>query len=941
MKRTPPVSAKPLTRREALAALYGPALAAGLVPALGPVQSVLAGQSSTASGCRPAVSLTPTGEPWMNWPQSEPAGPNVKYTPTSISHLVSIARNASAQARVRASGSRWSSSGAARADAAWVDTSALNRVFNSDLTRLADERSPDIEAGNLVLVQAGTKIHALATALWQRGLSVPTLGGELGQSIAGAISTGTHGSDIELPPIAEMVRAIHLVSPGGCEYWLEHPDRPIASRSALQRNYADWHESMTVLREADPFNAALVGAGRCGLIYAYVLEVEPAYQLRADRGRSSWPDVKAHLERASNSGDWLSYIRSNNLPFNESTTVQSRLTPSPISVNGRLSLIWTGTRNPGQFRWIHADRENGGWTRKQIVDDGKLRHSPHRPAIAFFNGRYYVAWTGTDQGHPYIHLIRSTDATGAYWTDHIRFDGSSATRPEAESSEGPVLLAANSRLHIVWVGSNKPGQFRWITSTNGSTWGEKQILTDGETRESNHRPSIAFFQNRYYLAWTGTNPDHPHVHMIRSTDSSGRTWGGHIRFDGVLPTQPEAKSSDGPCLLAANNRLHIVWVGTNRPGEFRWIVSNEGVVWGSRRVLADRGETRQSNYAPEIAYHDGRYYLFWAGYGSDQNVHVLRSTSSTGTSWTNHARLSVPPGPRVDMQEIRALDVAINPETANGQAWWTVRTKVPLSATQTVLKPGRKAGELKLLFNALAIALRPETGGDVGAIVGWLLGLALGGPVGGSLFAIAGRIAGREIADSEDVFAAITDLVFAMELNSPPTTGKSFEITSGNAVGYSGGYEQKFREFWNDFPKVQYTEVFFDAQRSDYLQFIEAILGYFRSSGSGKQAGYVSIRFMAPSEAPLAMQRWPITAAVEVVIVEALDPAAKRTIEAVNRFAQGYDARFHWGMIRPADYRPVGVRNEIERWKAGAARLGVQAGDGFSSAFSRAAGLEP
>ncbi len=901
-----------------------------------------AGQSSTASGCRPPVSLTPTRERWMNWPQSEPAGPDVKYTPTSVSHLVGIARNANAQARVRASGSRWSASAAARADSAWIDTSELRGVISWNLNQLADERRPEITVGNLVLVQAGMKIHALATELWRRGLSVPTLGGNLGQSIAGAISTGTHGSDIDLPPLAEMVRAIHLVSPGGCEYWLEHPDRPIASRSSLQLNYADWHESMTWRRNADAFNAALVGAGRCGLIYSYVLEVEPAYQLRKDSGRSSWPDVRAHLQRASNSGDWRSFIRSNDLPFNESTTVQSRLTPSAISVNGRLSVIWTGTRNPGQFRWIHADSENGGWTRKEVVDDGELRRSLHRPAIAFFNGRYYVAWTGTNEGHPYIHLIRSTDATGAYWTNHIRFDGGSATRPEAQSSEGPVLLAANGRLHIVWVGTNKPGQFRWITSTNGLTWGDRRILTDpGQSRESNHRPSIAFFQNRYYLAWTGTNADHPYVHMIRSTDSSGRSWGRHIRFDGVLPTQPEAKSSDGPCLLAANNRLHIVWVGTNRPGEFRWTVSIDGIVWRPKEVLADAGATRASNYAPEIAYHAGRYHLFWAGYGSEPNVHVLRSTSSTGTSWINHARLSVPPGPRVDMEETRALEVAINPESANAQAWWTVRTKVPLSATPTVLKKEPKAAELKLLIDALAIALRPETADDVGAAVGFLLGLVLGGPLGASVFAMAGKIAGRQIADSEDVFAAITDLVFAMQLNRPPTTGKSFEISSGHAEGYDGGYEQKFREFWNDFPKAQYTEVFFDAQRGDYLRFVDAMLAYFGSSGSGKQAGYVSIRFMATSEAPLAMQRWPITAAVEVILMEALDPAAKRTIETVNRLAQGYDARFHWGMTRPADYRPVGVRNEIERWKAGAATLGVQAGDGFSSAFSRAAGLEP
>jgi hypothetical protein len=294
------------------------------------------------------------------------------------------------------------------------------------------------------------------------------------------------------------------------------------------------------------------------------------------------------------------------------------------------------------------------------------------------------------------------------------------------------------------------------------------------------------------------------------------------------------------------------------------------------------------------------------------------------------------------MREIRALDVALSPESANGHAWWTVRTKV------TGQMPTRPQADLKplhqrRLVDALAKALDPQSGPPIGAVLASIADvLLLGGAGGGFMSGIAGAIAGSEVAKSDDVFGAITDLVFAQSLNGATTTGPSFEITSGNAVGFSGGYEQKYREFWNDAPKVEYTEVFFDAQRRDYLRFIDAVLAYFRTAGSGKQAGYIAIRFMGPSDAPLAMQRWPVTAAVEVVILKSLDPAARRTIEAVNRLAQAYDdARFHWGMIRPADYRPVGVRNEIERWKAGAARLGVQADDGFSSAFSRAAGLEP
>lgn len=882
--------------------------------------------------------LQPTVEIWRNWPESEPGGPTMKYLPTSVAELVDVTKGATAERRLRASGTRWSSSGAAKADHVWIDTSALNRILSLDLGHLADEASAGT-VGNLVLVQAGIKVHKLATELWSRGLSLKTLGGSMGQSIAGAISTGTHGSDIDLPPIAGMVRAIHLVTDGGHEYWLEHPNHPVASVHSLCEHYADWDESIRVRRDADAFNAALVSAGRCGVIYVYVLEAEPAYQLRAESGRSSWTAVKAHLKAAATSGDWRGYMRSRALPFNESTTVRSGGTPAPIIANGRLSLVWGGTRNPGFFRWIHDS--SSGWSRKRIIDDGRCRWSNRPPAVAFFKNRYYLAWTGTNANHPYVHLIRSTDSTGAYWEGHIKFDGSHPDHPEAKSSEAPVLLAANEKLHIVWVGTNKPGNFRWITSTDGVRWGDKRILTDPErTRESNHRPAIAFHGGRYYLAWTGTNAAHPYVHLIRSTSSSGASWGGHIKFEGTSPHIPEAKSRDAPQLLAANGKLHIVWVGTNSPGKFRWITSLDGSVWGDKRTLADGANNRASNNAPAIVFHDGHYYLFWRGVGSD-DVYSIRSSSATGTGWGSYDKLDVPPGPAVDLSAMRGLSVALSPFGADGNAWWTITSKVGLEQTPT--RPGgppMRAAEQKHLIQALAKALDPHHNIPAGTAAGFLTGLALGGPIGWIVGGIAGAITAGTVAQSSDVFMAITDLVFNQQLNTPDTTGPSFEVTSGSAQGYTGGYEEKYSEFWTDNVRVQYNEVFFDAQKSVYLDYIDTALAYFRSSGA-KHAGYVAIRFTGPSSASLAMQRWPVTVAVEVVLVQDLDPAALDRIRAVNEFARPHDVRFHLGMTRPMDYRSAGLDADLAAWKRGAEKLGIVEGDGFSSAFSRAAGLEP
>src|SRR5215208_969644 len=45
-----------------------------------------------------------------------------------------------------------------------------------------------------------------------------TLGGAGGQTVFGALTTGTHGGDTEFPPIADSVVALHLVADGGRHY---------------------------------------------------------------------------------------------------------------------------------------------------------------------------------------------------------------------------------------------------------------------------------------------------------------------------------------------------------------------------------------------------------------------------------------------------------------------------------------------------------------------------------------------------------------------------------------------------------------------------------------------------------------------------------------------------------------------------------------------------
>ena len=82
------------------------------------------------------------------------------------------------------------------------------------LDRLAGIVKADRATG-LVTVLAGTRLHALNEALWELGLSMTNLGDIDVQTVAGAISTGTHGTGVKLGGIATQVRALELVLADG------------------------------------------------------------------------------------------------------------------------------------------------------------------------------------------------------------------------------------------------------------------------------------------------------------------------------------------------------------------------------------------------------------------------------------------------------------------------------------------------------------------------------------------------------------------------------------------------------------------------------------------------------------------------------------------------------------------------------------------------------
>lgn len=184
---------------------------------------------------------------WQNWAGTATADPARRYWPRGVEAIAdAVTDAASAGLTVRALGSGHSFTPAAATSGAALDLSGWTGLIS-------------VDAGTgLVTVRSGTTIRELNAALDALGLAMPNLGDIDAQTIAGAISTGTHGTGARLGGIATAVAALELVLADGS----------VARCSAEQR--------------PDLFTAAQVGLGAIGVISAVTLACVPAFTLAAD-----------------------------------------------------------------------------------------------------------------------------------------------------------------------------------------------------------------------------------------------------------------------------------------------------------------------------------------------------------------------------------------------------------------------------------------------------------------------------------------------------------------------------------------------------------------------------------------------------------------------------------------------------------------------------------
>ncbi|GAB1855210.1 hypothetical protein MHTCC0001_00430 [Flavobacteriaceae bacterium MHTCC 0001] len=174
----------------------------------------------------------------------------------------------------RAYGSRWSMSNIAHQK----DRMHINTFMNIDIPVSDTDMHTNTTYANenVFFFQCGNTISEISQALARYGKSLKTSGASNGQTIAGCISTGVHGSGLDIGSVQDYVIGLNLIIGDKPEdvVYIERASRPVLNDAFAAKL------NSRVIRDDKLFNVALVGLGAFGFIHGVVLEAENRFLLK-------------------------------------------------------------------------------------------------------------------------------------------------------------------------------------------------------------------------------------------------------------------------------------------------------------------------------------------------------------------------------------------------------------------------------------------------------------------------------------------------------------------------------------------------------------------------------------------------------------------------------------------------------------------------------------
>ena len=216
---------------------------------------------------------------WTNWAGNQRVdGITVEY-PRSVEDVQTVVRRAAERGKkVKAVGSGHSFTAIARPESVMVDVGALNALHHADAEQA------------IVTVGAGIGLARLNDMLAGAGLAMTNLGDIDSQTIAGATSTGTHGTGENYGGIATQIVGLELVTADG---------EVVECSPTVQ---------------PDLWSAARIGLGAFGVLTKVSLRCVPLFAIRAEEGPMPLDDLLSGFDELASTYDhfeayWFPHTR--------------------------------------------------------------------------------------------------------------------------------------------------------------------------------------------------------------------------------------------------------------------------------------------------------------------------------------------------------------------------------------------------------------------------------------------------------------------------------------------------------------------------------------------------------------------------------------------------------------------------------------------------------
>src|SRR5689334_15717627 len=198
---------------------------------------------------------------WRNWSGLTSTSPTEVLEPTSPADVVAAVNRArELGTTVKMPGTGHSFTGIAAPEGIMLSPSGLSGLVSVDKENLT------------VTARAGTPLHVLNSALESHGLSLHNMGDIAEQTIAGATSTGTHGTGGVVASLSAQIAGLELVTGTGEVLTADAATNP------------------------DVFAVARLGLGALGVLTSITFAVEPVFTLEAHEFPMLWGEAMERFD---------------------------------------------------------------------------------------------------------------------------------------------------------------------------------------------------------------------------------------------------------------------------------------------------------------------------------------------------------------------------------------------------------------------------------------------------------------------------------------------------------------------------------------------------------------------------------------------------------------------------------------------------------------------